>query len=204
MRKTAVFIIAVALLQLVCLSLWAAGPAAAKTFTIGVKSAQSMDIKFKVPEYEIEKEIVSGKVWDRVKIDDSGYLTEIGMPELPTLSTMIAIPNHGQVTVELVNARTKMIKHIIPYPSQDGRTEDTPKGLSVNEAFYQSSQSYPQEILKYSDPQILRDFRLVTVQIQPFAWNPVTQELEVREEIDFRLKFSNTPGINELDGPQVI
>jgi hypothetical protein len=204
MRKTAVLIITVALLQLVCLSLWAAGPAAAKTFTIGTKSAQSMDIRFKLPDYEIEKEIVSGKVWDRVKIEDSGNLTEIGMPELPTLSTMIAIPNHGQVTIELVNARTKMVKHIIPYPSQDGRTEDTPKGLSVNQAFYQGTQSYPQEVIKYSDPQILRDFRLVTVQIQPFAWNPVTQELEVREEIDFRLKFTNSPGINELDGPQVI
>jgi len=204
MKKTAIFITALVIMQLLCMSMWAAEQVAAKPFTISSKSTQSMEIQFKVPEFEIEKEIESGKIWDRIKIADAGYLDEIGLPELPIISTSIAIPNHGQVEIELINAHSKTIKHIIPYPSQDGNTDDTPKAFMVNQAFYQSNDSYPQEVIRYSDPQILRDFRIITVQIQPFAWNPLTQELEVREQVDFRLNFTDTPGINELEGPQIV
>ena len=204
MKKIAIFVTAIAILQMICLSMWAAEQVAAKPFTISSKSAHTMELQFKIPEFEIEKELESGKVWDRIKIKDAGYLDEIGLPELPTISTSIAIPTHGSVEVELVSTRSKMINHIIPYPSQDGNIDGTPKAFRVNEAFYRSSESYPQDVILHSDPQILRDFRIITVQVQPFAWNPMTKELEVREEIDIRLRFTDEPGINELDGPQVI
>ncbi|MBM4399410.1 MAG: gingipain R, partial [Candidatus Cloacimonetes bacterium] len=205
MKRTAIFLIVFAVFSLISMSLIALENTIAKPFRIETKSSNSMEIKFRVPEFEIEKELADGRVWDKIKISDSGYLLEIGKPELPIITTTVAIPNHGQVEVEIVNTRTRMIKHIIPYPSQDGTIDGTPKNLSVNQAFYRSSEIYPAEIVRYSDPQIFRDFRIVTIQCQPFAWNAQTQELEVREEIDFRLRFNDEPGINELnEGPLAI
>ncbi|MFO7659912.1 MAG: C25 family cysteine peptidase [Candidatus Cloacimonadaceae bacterium] len=204
MKKTAILIMAIAVLQLICMSLWAVEQVAAKPFVISTKSAQSMEIQFKVPEFEIEKELESGKVWDRIKIKDAGYLDEIGLPELPILSTSIAVPNTGHIEIEIISTRTRMLNHVIPYPSQDGNIDGTPKAFRVNEAYYRSNEIYPQETISYSDPQILRDFRIITVQVQPFAYNPLTSELEVREEVDIRLRFTDALGINELQGPQVI
>lgn len=192
------------MMQLLCVSMWAAEPVVSKPFKITSKSAQTMEIQFKVPDFEIEKELESGRIWDRIKISDSGYLNEVGLPELPTLSTTIAIPRHGNVEVELVNTHTKMLTHILPYPSQDGSIDGTPKAFNMNQAFYQSNISYPDEVIHYSDPQVLRDFRIITIQVQPFAWNPLTQEMEVREQIDLRLRFTDAPGINELEGPQMV
>jgi hypothetical protein len=203
MRKLTLLAV-VAVLQLCCISLWAVNEAIVKPFTIGSKSATSMDIRFEVPEYSIAKEVASGQVWDKISVAGSGYLMESGLPELPVLTTYVAIPNHGSVSLELVNAHTKVVQHIIPYPSQGGNADHNPKGISVNESFYRGSGLYPQEVVINSDPQILRDFRLIAIQIQPFAWNAETKELEVREQVDFRLNFSDTPGVNELDGPQIV
>ncbi len=204
MKKIAILILLAVFMQMIALSLWAVNQSIAKPFAIGTKTARSMDIQFKVPDFEIEESVVAGVTYKKVKIDNAGYLMETGMPELPILTTTIAIPNHGQVRVELVDTHQKMIQHVIPYPSQDGDIEDTSRNLSLNQAFYQGTDVYPQEVIKCSDPQILRDFRLVTVQIQPFAWNATTHELIVRDQVDFRLNFTDTPGLNELEGPQVI
>ena len=204
MKKTAFLLLVLAALQLAFLSLKASEVTAAKTFTVSSKSADAMDIRFNIPSYEIEKETIGGEIWDKINLVESGFLMETGLPELPVLSTAIAIPNHGQVSLEVINTRTKMIEHIMPYPSQTSSMEDNPKNLSINRSFYDGSGIYPQEIVQCSEPQILRDFRIVTIQMQPFAWNASTKELEVREEVNFRLHFTNEPGINELEGPQIV
>ena len=204
MKKIAILILLTSFVQLITGSLWSVNQTAAKPFTIGLKSANSMDVQFDIPDFDIEEESVSGIIYNKINLAESGYLLETGMPELPILSTTIAIPNHGQVRVELVDTHQKMIQHIIPYPSQDGNTDNNTRGFNANQAFYQSSEVYPQEIIKYSDPQILRDFRVITVQIQPFAWDAATHELIVRDRVNFRLTFTDTPGENELEGPQIV
>jgi hypothetical protein len=204
MKKAVIIIIALLVVQMCCLSLWAANQTIAKPFTISTKSSNSMEIRFNVPEFDIEKEIASGKVWDKITVEGTASLTEEGLPQLPVMTTSVAIPNHGSVEVELINAHTKMIKHILPYPSQDDSSEDSPRLISSNQAFYNGTDKYPLEVIKYSDPQILRDFRIITIQIQPFSWNAATGELEVNEQVDFRLNFTEKPGMNELDEPLAI
>ena len=171
-------------------------------FTIGSKSTQSMDIQFVLPEFEIEQETHAGVLYHKIKMQDTGYLTDTGMPELPTISTMVAIPNHGKAFVEVINAHTKMIEHIIPFPAQSDDINS--KAINVNQACYQGSQIYPMESILYSDPQILRDFRLITVQVQPFSWDSATHQLIVKDQIDLRIRFTDEPGINELDAPRSI
>jgi hypothetical protein len=204
MKKIAILILLTSFVQLITVSLCAVNQSAAKPFTIGTKTANTMDIQFDVPDFEIEEEALAGIVYNKIRLAESGFLLENGMPELPVLTATIAIPNHGQVQIELVDTHQKMIQHVIPYPSQDGNTESSTRGVTINQSYYEGSEIYPLEVIKYSDPQILRDFRVITVQIQPFAWNAATHELIVRDRVNFRLRFNDTAGINELDGPQIV
>ncbi len=204
MRKTTILILLIGVIQLISINSFCANNALAKSFSIGNKNANSMEIQFRLPHYVIEDIADKGTVYNKIKIDETGYLIETGMPELPFITTTIAVPNHGQVNVEIIDSNQKTIPHIMPYPAQDGKGSDTPKGLTINQAFYNSSETYPQEMIKYSEPQILRDFRIITVQIHPFAWNATTHELIVRDRVNFKLNFNNSPGINEIDGPLVI
>jgi len=198
MKRIVILIALFCLVRMIVMPNLAAVQVANDAFTIGSKTAQSMEIQFALPDFEIVEENASGTVYQKINMQNSGYLTETGMPELPTLSTMIAIPNQGSVQVELIDTHTKMIKHIIPYPSQGGIYETDSRNLTINSACYEGSQIYPQEIVRYSDPQIMRDFRLVTIQVQPFAWDSSTHDMIVRERISIRVRFTDEPGINEL------
>lgn len=168
-------------------------------FSISSQSAQGMDIQFVLPDYQITPQTVAGTVYDQIMLSDAGSLTEIGMPKLPTLSTMIAIPCRGKAYVEVISASTRAVEHILPYPSQ--REEATGRNWELNPAVYEGNQVYPLEVLHYSEPQIMRDFRLITVQVQPFAWDAATHRLLVRDRITLRVRFTDEPGSNELAAP---
>jgi hypothetical protein len=204
MKKAALLMILFCILQVLSISGLAAEQVANLGFNINAKSAQGMDIEFNLPDYVIEDQVAGGSTYQKISIKNSGSLTEAGFPELPTLSAMIAVPGHGSVQIEMIDAHTKMVKHIIPYPSQGDTDASNPRDIILNSACYNGNQVYPQEVLRYSDPQVMRDFRLVTVQVQPFAWDSASRELIVRDKVSFRVTFTDTPGINEIELPQAI
>jgi hypothetical protein len=204
MKKTAVLILLFCLLQMIAFSALAAAQINSLGFTIGSKSAQSMEVHFNLPEFEIEEVNLGGASYQKVKVENAGYLIEDGMPELPTMSAMIAIPNRGSVRIEMIDTQTKMIKHILPYPSQGSNNEENPRNVLLNSALYLGSQTYPQDLVLISEPQIMRDFRVINLQVQPFAWDSATRDLAVSEQVSFRLVFTDEPGINELETTGVI
>jgi len=204
MRKTFSMAALICLLTIVFIPGLTAEEAAKEAFSVYSKTAQSLEVRFNLPEFEIEEISRAGNTFQKISLDNCGYLSETGMPELPTLSAMIAIPNQGSAQLEVIDARTKMLKHIIPFPSQGGMYETDPGKLTINRALYEGNEIYPQETVKMSQPQIMRDLRVINVEIQPFAWNSLTHELTVREEISFRVRFTDEPGANELSAPTAI
>jgi hypothetical protein len=55
-------------------------------------------------------------------------------------------------------------------------------------------------LFRISNPVILRDFRLVGIQVNPFSYNPQSHTLTINQSISFRVNYLNEPGINELEG----
>ncbi len=167
-------------------------------FVIGEKSPASMRVNFTLPSFDLQEETVANKTYNRIVLPNTGTLMEQGMPELPTISTMIAIPAHGKVNIEVVNSSQRIITGFLPYPLQQGNSLESPKSFQINDDYYTNGSSYPEAALEYSDPMILRDLRVVTVQLNPFSYNAQTGELTVHENIEFRLNFDTDTGVNEL------
>src|SRR5690606_26353094 len=58
---------------------------------------------------------------------------------------------------------------------------------------------FPGEIASISEPFNLRTTRGITVKINPYQYNPVTQTLRVYQNIELRIEIDGeTVGINEL------
>ncbi len=157
-----------------------------------------MRVNFTLPEFDIQTENSGNTDYSRIVLPNTGTLLEQGMPELPTISTSIAVPHRGKVSIEVVSSQQRVISGFLPYPVQQGASLDIPKNFLIDSDYYQNGGVYPEAAIEYSDPMILRDFRIVTVQINPFSYNAQTGELIVRDNIEFRLNFENAPGINEL------
>ncbi|PKN79322.1 MAG: gingipain R [Candidatus Cloacimonetes bacterium HGW-Cloacimonetes-1] len=171
--------------------------ASSQSFLINSKSASTMEIKFRLPEFEVSPVQIGGQTYQKIKMADAQYLAEEGMPELPTLTTSIAIPYRGGVQIQVLNSVDNIVNEFLPYPFQDS-DNSVVKSLVVNNSFYNGNSKYPQLVLEHGEPQILRDFRIVTIQVNPFIWDAATGKLTVRKEIDFKLSFTNEKSINEL------
>lgn len=174
-----------------------------QAFTITAKSADHMDIRFTLPEYNVEEIQQGDQVFHRVIIPDTGSTLTSGLPQLPTISMTLAIPRQGGIQIQALSSRQNQLTQFHAYPVQEGDDLESPKSFVIDSDFYASGSAYPAAAIEYSDPMILRDFRIVNVQINPFSYDPVSQALTVRESVDFRVSFTNEPGINELEGELV-
>lgn len=169
-----------------------------RAFEIKAKSSNSVSINFRLPSYEFVADQLDGKSYSRIKMEGVGFTGDIGLPELPVLSTMVALPANGNVRIVAENVQQSKVASFNAYPFQDDRESVASKTVSIDKDFYLRGTSYPESVVRYGDPEIIRGMRVVTVQVSPFSYNPVTKELEVRNSIDLRVDFTNERGVNEL------
>lgn len=167
-------------------------------FRLGGRNATYQQVDFTLPEFDVLTESAGNTMYSRILLPQAGTLMEQGMPELPVISATIAIPARGKVNIEVISSQQRTISGFLPYPLQQGSELESPKSFQINSDFYSGGSSYPESVIQYGDPVILRDFRIITVQINPFSYNAQTGDLTVYENVRFRLNFDPAPGINEL------
>ncbi|HPH94033.1 MAG TPA: C25 family cysteine peptidase, partial [Candidatus Cloacimonas sp.] len=167
-------------------------------FSLRAKNNSSLQVNFTLPEYTIQEEANGGPAYRKIILPLSGTLMETGMPELPVVCTTIAIPHTGGVNIEVLSTQQTIIPDFLPYPVQQGNSLESPKGFIINNTYYSGGCNYPEMLIEYSEPSILRDFRIITIQINPFSYNAQSGELTVNHNIEFSINFTEEQGINEL------
>ncbi|MDZ4182558.1 MAG: C25 family cysteine peptidase, partial [Candidatus Cloacimonadaceae bacterium] len=169
-------------------------------FTIVSRSAGHMDIRFDLPTYELLQETHGGTNYQKIVLNESSYLSTSGLPELPVLSTLIAIPDQGSAWVELISSHTQTIEGIIPIPVQ----EEGSAAFSISKDYYQGLREQSDEVVIGGEPQLIRDLRVIPIQVQPFIWDPISHDMLVHQQITLRLHLSPEPGPNQLFGSRQI
>lgn len=170
-------------------------------FDIQSQTSRQMEINFTLPDYDVYETKQDGQIYHRIKLPDAGTLLQSGLPELPVITTTIAIPHQGGVNIEVINSQHTILTQYNAYPLQQGQELESSKAFVKNSQYYSSGGAYPAATVEYSDPMILRDFRIITIQINPFTYDRSTQELSVFNNIQLRVSFTNEAGINELAAP---
>jgi hypothetical protein len=171
-------------------------------FTILSKTNGYIEIQFDLPDYELIQQNHAGTSYQKIDMQNATYPSESGMPELPVISTMIAIPDLGKASVEFVSSSTELITGFTPSPVQEeGSDKDA---FFFNPDYYNGRKSIASEVLSFSKPQIMRDMRVILVQVQPFLWDANSHELVINKQINFRVNLSDEPGVNEFVGSRAI
>jgi hypothetical protein len=169
-------------------------------FEVTNSSSGKMNIHFTLPDYTLENVTVGDMQFQKVHIQDAGQTVQDGLPQLPYLTITLAIPYQGAPQLSFIGAQTQVINNIRAFPVQEGIAEESPKSFVYDAEFYQTNTLYPQSPLECSEPYILRDFRLLSIQVNPFSYNAATQELTVSESMEFELDFTDQPSANEIAG----
>ncbi len=124
-------------------------------------------------------------------------LSSPGMPDLPVLSYMLAVPDRGDVRLEIVALEERVLQGYDIAPASPFELEGRePVDATADPAVYSTDAFYPANVASVGEPGILRDLRLVSVRVNPVRYNPVTRELSIVERLKVRVVTDGGLGVN--------
>jgi len=157
----------------------------------------------------LEKETKEG-VYHQIYSEGLSKTFNTGEPDLPVINRLIEIPHNYTAKVKLINYDEELIQlkdygldsKIIPaQPSYEKSKELKDIPFHKKDAIYKSNSFYKNQTIKFEDIGYLRDKHLGYIEISPFAYNPVKNELKVLSNIEVSVEFvpSNTQSIERAE-----
>ncbi len=162
------------------------------------------DIEFTLPDFEVYTVEHEGITYHRFYHPEHGLIMEEGLPELLSFSFLLSVPATGTVDVEEPMIEELQVNEdIMIFPSQGFDLEiDEKRGFLIDKEFYQQDVNYPEKRTMISSPAIMRDMRMVSINVNPFIYNPANQELEIVSRMTLRVNYNTGEvGENELSRP---
>lgn len=177
--------------------------------SILASDANSILLELRVPPIALATETVEGTVFTTVALDDAYQWTErSGWPMLPVYRTLIGIPEHSSVQVEIVEVAEERLEGAVtvypvpetvlsqlpapgerlPDPANPAPTS-TEQRFAFDEAFYARDARYPAKLVEVSDKGVMRDQVVARLQFHPVRANPARGELWYTSRIVARVRF---------------
>ncbi|MCD4796609.1 MAG: DUF1573 domain-containing protein [Candidatus Cloacimonetes bacterium] len=155
-------------------------------------------LQFFLNGYELNGISENNENYQKVSYPDESNFIEVGKPDLPRFTRIIAVPNQGVVSYEISFIEDEYIPNITIYPKQPLKIDGQPNiyKFTKNEDFYSGNEIFPAQIVEITEPAILRNIRIVTVSINPFQYNPETKEIRIIKNIDIVINVEEQGGGN--------
>ncbi|MBV6422108.1 MAG: hypothetical protein DAHOPDDO_03397 [Ignavibacteriaceae bacterium] len=154
---------------------------------------------FRIREFNSES-----KTYQSIELGSLGISNEIGLPEIPHIAKLLAIPDQGSISFEVIEiSNIQKVESINIPPVRENWSEGKPETQFVeNFAAYNSDNIYPSEFVRIEDPVIFRDFRIARVSIFPIRYSPAKKEIEALTSITVKIKYGDGVGENPKLSPQ--
>jgi len=163
----------------------------------------NMELEFTLGSFYREPVTINGEQWYNLNLKKEGITLEKGLPQVPVLARSLIIPSTAAMHLNIT--KSEFVDLVMPVaPSKGNLTRDIdPATIPYTFAdFYQSQDSYPADIAYLTEPFILRDYRGITVRIQPFVYFPATQTLRVYTKLNISVYSQGTDLSNAILNPK--
>lgn len=159
-----------------------------------------MIVEVTIPGFGLYEFPAGGRVWDRVELPECYSQGDEGLPDLPSVPGLFALPygTEAVVTVEEVRSTVYENIDILPRQTPEIDTDHEPFPFVMNEEFYGGGTSFPYDwayIDGYGGWSGLNAARLV---VNPLRFNPGTRTLEAASSMIIRVDFEGFPGLLSL------
>jgi len=166
--------------------------------------ANLLQLDVRIGSLELYQSMLDGKMWDRVQIPGGSYDNELGVPEVPSFSRMIAIPANAGAQVEFEPLEVSTFSDVDLMPMQ----EDEPEVIQQNKSpvrfassAYETDSFGPEVQAVNGDPALMYGIRLVPVKMKPVRYNPVSKELRVAHHFQVTIHFQGIDTRNQQMRP---
>ncbi len=168
----------------------ASSPISEKT-VLSLKSfdANHSTLEARTPDFTIGSISFTQGDYDVVDTDLEGQFRMIGAPDLPTTSTFLAVPPTGDLTTNFsyTSYRTESNIELAPFQPVQFEAVGRSGEFELDQEIYGTDAWFPESPVIVHERFQLRDLTLVTVEVSPFQYNPVTKELRVYEGLEVEL-----------------
>ncbi|MCF7912281.1 MAG: T9SS type A sorting domain-containing protein [Candidatus Cloacimonetes bacterium] len=155
-------------------------------------------LDFCLDGYESERVEKSGCEYRRISYEGEGKLLEVGMPDVPVFTRLIAIADAGEVIYNITFSDYEVIENVTIFPQEELMTDHEVwrETFAINEEYYRSGGMYPAEPVLVGEPAIMRDLRLVKVTFCPFRYEAAEHKLYIYHNISVELTTTDAGGAN--------
>lgn len=168
------------------------GPAGEVPGITLLESDQShMLLEIAVPGFWLYEFPSGGKTWDQIELPEYYSQGKIGLPDLPSVTGMFALPfgTEAVVTVEEVNSTVYSNLEILPRQTPDIDMPHEPYPFIISDDFYLGDGSYPSTWAYVDNEGIWSGLNVARLVVTPFSYNPSSGELEAARSITVRISF---------------
>jgi hypothetical protein len=153
--------------------------------TFSYNNEPQLYITFNMQDFTEEKITNEYGQYSTINIPQGGYIGNIGKPQLPIVTRLIAVPNLD-ITLNIIDtqiAESRLVGKI--YPSQNPQTDSDAKETKfiIDEAFYKQNNNYPGKLVEISYEGKIRDISFIKIEFYPIQYNPKQGIVTIYDEI---------------------
>ena len=166
----------------------------------------NVNIEYSIDKMSLTSFTYNGEEMQSIGIADISLPNEKGLPNVPSYSRTIAIPQGAQAVLRVKSYEQQVIKNVNVEPSLgvQAETEEPNTDYVKDTKVYSENAFYPAEFASVSPLSNIRGVDVVNICINPVRFNPVTKEAIVYHNIDVEVEFvggNGQFGDNRLRSP---
>ena len=166
----------------------------------------NVSLEYNIDEMSLTSFTYKGEEMQTIGIADISLPNEKGLPNVPSYSSTIAIPQGAQAVLHVVSYEQQVIKNVNVEPSLGIQMENEEPDMNYTKDMkvYSENAFYPAEFASVSAPSQIRGVDVVNISISPVRFNPVTNEAIVYHNIEMEVEFvggNGQFGDNRLRSP---
>ncbi|RKZ02394.1 hypothetical protein DRQ21_08875 [Candidatus Fermentibacteria bacterium] len=158
-------------------------------------NADHMVISVSVPGFWLGNTVAGGTTWDSIELPGFYSQSDVGLPDVPGVAQMFALPFGTQavVSVENVEYTTFSGINLVPVQTPEIDMPHNPFPFRQDGAVYDSNNFFPSQWAVAATPGTWGGISTDKLIANPFRYNPVTGELLVATTLTVRIDFTGTP-----------
>lgn len=144
-----------------------------------------------VPGFWLGKTVAGGTTWDSIELPGFYTQTEVGLPEVPTVPQMFALPfgSSADVTIVDVDYSSYSGINLVPMQTPEIDMPHNPFPFRQDIEAYSTNGFFPGNWAESVNPSIWGGINTDRLNITPFRYNPETGELQAARSIRIRIDF---------------
>ena len=148
-------------------------------------------LEYNLDEMSLTSFTYNGEEMQTIGIADISLPNGKGLPNVPSYSRAIAIPQGAQAVLHVVSYEQQLIDDVNVEPSLGVQVENEEPDMNYTKDMkvYAENAFYPTEFASVSEPSSIRGVDIVNLSINPVRFNPVTKQAIVYHNIEVEVEF---------------